>query len=63
MRASRAVIARVRAAFPTVTFVDPTPLFCDDTRCLVMQDGYPLYADTNHLTPYAARNVWQLLTR
>ncbi len=63
MRASRAVIARVRAAFPTVTFVDPTPLFCDDTRCLVMQEGYPLYSDTNHLTPYAARNVWQLLTR
>lgn len=43
------------AAASQVTLIDPWPALCDETVCLAMRDGRPLYFDNNHLTNHGAR--------
>lgn len=37
-----------------LTVYDPTPLFCDETNCIITKDGHMLYQDADHLSLFGA---------
>ena len=50
-------VSAVLANFPTVRRYDPMQSLCHNNQCAIMTNGYALYIDTNHLTPYGASLV------
>lgn len=61
----RAYLARnalMESIYPSLTgveLVDPFPLFCEADLCQPIQDGVPLFHDTNHLTNFGADRLAQ----
>lgn len=37
-----------------VKILDPTPYFCDNSKCYADKKGIPLYYDDDHLSVYGA---------
>ena len=58
-----AATQRVLANYPQVRLWDPYPRLCNDTDCLVVSEGTLFYRDDNHLSPQAARWLFQSLWR
>src|ERR1700693_5403520 len=50
-----AAVNELARAHPNVMVVDPTPLFCNETRCLARHDSGWLYEDDNHLSSYGSQ--------
>ena len=50
-------VSAVLTDFPTVRRYDPMQALCHNNQCAIMTNGYALYIDTNHLTPYGASLV------
>ncbi|MBL8420247.1 MAG: acyltransferase [Dechloromonas sp.] len=58
-----AATQRVLVNYPQVRLWDPYPRLCSDTDCLVVSEGTLFYRDDNHLSPQAARWLFQYLWR
>ena len=52
------MIKKISAKYPKITIIDPTPVFCDDKKCVIFENGKPLYGDTNHLTPLGEKKLF-----
>lgn len=50
-------VTSVLADFPMVRRYDPMSVLCSNAQCDIMTNGYALYIDTNHLSPYGASVV------
>lgn len=48
------LFGRLRSSYPSVTFVDPSELLCDDRLCKTVVDGTPLYDDSHHINGFAS---------
>ena len=52
------MVKKISAKYPKITIIDPTPVFCDDKKCVIFENGKPLYGDTNHLTPLGEKKLF-----
>ncbi|QWT18393.1 acyltransferase [Bacillus sp. NP157] len=48
--AIRTLLASLPARYPNVTYIEPTPFFCDKVDCPPIRDGIGLYFDRDHVT-------------
>jgi hypothetical protein len=48
----------LEAEFPDhVRWFDPTPYFCDQQKCRIMENGQMLYVDFNHVSVAGSRMI------
>ncbi|MEM7501128.1 MAG: acyltransferase family protein [Pseudomonadota bacterium] len=57
------LLADVSEQFPRITFVNPTPLFCDEQFCYGIRDERNLYRDVDHLSPHGSEIVADLIVK
>ena len=48
------LFARIRVKYPSVIFVDPQMVQCQDNRCATDIDGVPIYDDAHHINGYGS---------
>jgi peptidoglycan/LPS O-acetylase OafA/YrhL len=51
------IVAAVMAQHPNVRFLDPTPAYCENGICGIIQDGHSVFKDENHLSYYGSMLV------
>ncbi len=51
------LVDRLKARFPKLTIVDPTPSFCDAEQCYFIRDNQVLYRDRHHLALAGSRLI------
>ncbi|WOE75292.1 acyltransferase family protein [Alterisphingorhabdus coralli] len=61
MRDFNSAMAKLAAKHSNIIFIDPYAVLCDSTHCFIRRDGAFIYYDDQHLTPYAARNIAELI--
>lgn len=49
--------SRLGGEFPSVVWLDPGDLLCDESVCVTEIDGVPLYKDRGHLNDMGARQM------
>lgn len=56
--AIRRIAAALEAEFPDhVRWFDPTPCFCDQQKCRIMENGQMLYVDFNDISVAGSRMI------
>ncbi len=48
------MVDHLKEKHPNLIVIDLFEDFCNETRCIVEKDGYPLYVDYDHLNYYGA---------
>ncbi|HED4110722.1 TPA: acyltransferase, partial [Enterobacter hormaechei subsp. xiangfangensis] len=54
------LMSKMKAEFPTLTFIDPKSIQCISGKCITNIDGVTVYRDVGHLTDYASYKFGQL---
>ena len=57
MRPYRALVANLHLNSEFFRVVDPSPVFCDSSKCSGASDGQLLYADDNHLSVLGSKKL------
>jgi peptidoglycan/LPS O-acetylase OafA/YrhL len=57
----RKIVKALMTEHPNMKVFDPLPLFCDEMVCRGKDSAHLFYYDTNHLTVYGSRRVWEAL--
>lgn len=53
----RSILSKAQVEFPTITVLDPGPIFCDAYRCQGLFEKKLMYADDDHLSKVGSRLV------
>lgn len=53
--AYRALILRISHDYPSLEIWDPYEFICHESNCQPIDNGYPIYRDTQHLSIYGSR--------
>ena len=55
--AAIAIFSGIERKYKNVKVIDPVQLLCDEQKCKVIEDRYPLYRDDDHLSTFGAKFV------